>query len=105
VIFPEELFFDEEGSRTYEVLGYTTVGGWTVGGTALTTRQTALLGQSVWIWRGYFMTPPIVFRHGDGGKAVETVTFRGMHDATKPENHKVYTIGDPEDAGIVLDVA
>lgn len=105
VIFPEELFFDEVGSREYEVLAYTTAGGWTVGGTALTARQTALLGQAVWIWRGYFLPAPITFRHDNAGKAVESVTFRAMHDFTKPENHQVYTIGDPADAAIEIDVA
>jgi hypothetical protein len=104
VIFPEELFFDEAGSREYETLAYTSGGGWTVGGTALTARQEALLGQAVWLWRGYFMPAPITFRHDNAGKAVENVTFKAMHDFTKPENHQVYTIGDPADAGIDIDV-
>ena len=102
-IFPEELFWDTTTSD-YEVLAYTTAGGWTVNGTALTAAQTALLGQSIWIWKGFFTSPPITYRHEEGGKAVETVSFRSIHDFTKPENHQVYTMGSPATATIVIDV-
>jgi len=100
-IFPEELFYNGTG---YGDLTYTTADGWEVDGTALTATQTALLGQSIWLWKGYFSTPPFVLRHADGGKAVEQVTFQCVYDAEKPDGHRLWTIGNPITAGILLDV-
>lgn len=93
-VFPEELFFDAATDKLYEPLVYN-ASAWTAGGVALTAAQTALLGQAVWLWRGYFARPPVTFRHGDAGKAIETATFELMQDSTKPEGHQLYTIGDP----------
>lgn len=102
VIFPEELFYDEaEGA--YGELTYTG-SAWQVNGKPLTDRQEALLGQSVWFWRGYFDRPGLAYRHDDGGKLVEPATYQAMQSdlplSVIPDGHRLYTMGDPADAGI-----
>lgn len=103
VIFPEELFFDE-AAGAYGDLAYTDSDGWQVNGTALTPRQEALLGMSVWFWRGYFDRPGLAYRHEDGGKLVEPATFQVMQSDLAigmiPDGHRLYTVGDPADAAI-----
>lgn len=100
VIFPEELFLDVS-DNAYKTLSWNpATQQFEVGGQALTAAQTALLGQAVWLWRGYFVSPSIVLKHGDAGKAVESCTFQVMMDDTKPDGAMLLTIGDPADAGI-----
>jgi hypothetical protein len=101
VLFPEELFAEANGE--YGDLSYTDANGWRLGGDALTDEQERLLGLSVWLWRGYFTRAPIPFRHADGGKALDTVTFQAMLDSSKPEGNMLYTIGDPAAAAIDID--
>ncbi len=96
VLFPEELFFNV-GDDAYASLVHTG-SAWTVGGDALTADQQRLLDLSMWFWRGYFTKPGVPFRHGDAGKAVESVTFQVCQDSTKPDGNQLYTVGDPADA-------
>lgn len=104
VLIPEEMFYSGD-TDTYAEIGYTKAGGWTLDDKPLDEVQRELLGQSIWFWRGYFSKPPIPYRHAEGGKAVQSVTFQAMHDKTKPEGNKLYTLGDPtrESVGIELD--
>ena len=101
VVLPEELFLDP--SDTQEDLALTpnmASDGWELGGTALTEAQEELLGQSAWMWRGYFSKPPLTYRHEDGGKSVDQCTFTLMYQVLAPNGHRLYTLGDPFDAGI-----
>lgn len=108
VIFPEELFYDAGPDDAYEALSNSS-GVWTVGGTALTDRQQDLLDLSMWFWRGYFTKAGPVFRHEDGGKAVQTINFQVMHSdlslSVIPDGQRLYTLGDPLDSGINIDAA
>lgn len=106
VIFPEELFFDEAGSRTYETLAFTgNPGSWTLGGVALTSRQEELLGLAIWFWRGHFTKPGAVFKHDL--KDVQTVNFQVLQTdvplAKIPDGERLYTLGDPADKGINIE--
>lgn len=103
VVFPEKLFSDADCS--YDDLSYTLAGGWKVGGVALTAAQLTYLEMAVWFWRGYFDKPDNRFLggHGDDGKNLETVTFHAMMHPTMPDGHRLYTIGDPATAGILLE--
>lgn len=53
---------------------------------------------AVWLWRATPSFASLPFAYGNGGKVIVSVTFTAMFDGTKPEGHKVYTIGDPYDA-------
>lgn len=56
---------------------------------------------ALWIHKATFEpTGAIAFKHGDGGKVIRSVTIHAMFDDTKPENHKLYTIGDFAAQGI-----
>jgi len=102
VIFPEELFFDASEGE-YGDLSYTGTA-WQLNGEALSPAQTKLLGQSVWFWRGYFTKPGVAFRHEDGGKLVESISFQAMQSdlalAVLPDGERIYTLGDPGDKDI-----
>lgn len=102
VIMPEELFFDPT-SDTYKALAYDGTD-WTLGGSALSSAQEALLGLSVWFWRGYFTKAGPVFRHEEGGKAVQSVSFQAMTSDLStdliPDGERLYTLGDPADKQI-----
>ncbi len=50
---------------------------------------------AVWFWRAFVMHAALPYAYGNGGKVITTVTFTAMFDGSKPEGHKVYTIGDP----------
>lgn len=105
-IFPEELFLvnNEAGAPERKQLAFA-AGEWTLDGVALTADQLAILGQATWIWRGFFNRPPRSFKGGagDAKKAIETVSFQGMHHPGMPEGQMLYTIGDPAAADINLD--
>lgn len=106
VVMPEALFLKNNVDGAPERKQLAFAGGvWTLDGVALSAEQTELLGQSTWIWRGYFNRPPRSFKGGagDAKKAIETVSFQGMHHPGMPEGHMLYTIGDPADAEINLD--
>lgn len=102
VLLPEALFVEDDEEIT---VGYTSVGGWTVGGDAATPAQLALIDLSLWFWRGYFLRTNPVFREADGGLARVPVRFQLMQDLTKPDGEQLWTLGDPADAAIELDVA
>jgi len=105
-IVPEQLFIGESGEVPVD---YTTGGGWTVNSIAATAAQEALIGQSVWLWRGHFSFPPLAMRHGEAGKAVDTVNFHVMHSdlalALIPDGQRLFTLGDPADVSIDIDPA
>lgn len=103
VLVPEQLFVSgDPEAQTEESLVFAGAS-WTLGGEALTAAQEALLGQSVWLWRGYFVKPQYRFPHADGGKLVESVEFHVMYQAFAPNGHRLYTLGDPAEAGIAID--
>jgi hypothetical protein len=98
VVFPERLFLSADGQLDYAIEYDGSA--WSLNGQPLTTDQERLLGQSIWIWRGYFSKPNIVYRHNDAGKSVDPVTFTAMYQPLAPNGHRAYTLGDPVDAGI-----
>ena len=53
---------------------------------------------AVWFWRAYVSHGPLPYAYANGGKVITTVTITAMFDGSKPEGHKVYTIGDPYEA-------
>lgn len=50
---------------------------------------------TIWIWRAVPTFPSLPFTFGNGGKVIVEVTFTAFFDATKPEDHKIFSIGDP----------
>ncbi len=101
-ILPEQVFIENDAQVT---VGYTTAGGWTVGGDAATAPQLALLDLSIWFWRGHFTATPPMFRHEDGGKVVQEVMFHSMHNGAMPNGHHLYTIGRPDQSSIEIAAA
>lgn len=106
VIMPEGLFLkaDAEGVvQDYDLAFSGTT--WTLNGIGLTTAQLAQLGSSFWAWRAIFSRPPKRFRGGAGNdrKNIETATAMICHHPDMPEGHHLYTIGDPQAAGINLE--
>lgn len=87
VIFPE--------SEIRAGLSYTAGTGGAAG-----TWSPAAPRNAVWIWRGHFVRPGMNYKQADGGKVIVETTFQAMFDASRPEGHKLYTIGDPAAAGI-----
>ena len=51
---------------------------------------------TIWIWKAVPTFPSLPFSFGNGGKIITEVTFTAFFDATKPEDHKIFTIGDPQ---------
>ncbi len=79
-------------------LAYPTGGPWarTAGnGVAAATGAGAAPSNAVWLWRATPSFSSLPFAYANGGKVIVEVTFTAMFDGTKPEGHKVYTIGDP----------
>lgn len=103
VVFPETLF--RESDCTFEDLEYTTAGGWKLGGVALTPAQLTKLELALWLWRGYFERPTLMWRggHGDEGKNIEAVRFVSLMHGLMPDGHRLYTRGDPNTQGIDLE--
>lgn len=100
VLFPEELFRKADGTLD-GVLSYSATGTvWELDGVALTTEQERLLDLSIWLWRGYFVRPPIEFKHGEAGKLVTQTTFQVCHQKLMPEGQQLFTRGAPHDYGI-----
>lgn len=103
-IFPEALFLDPQPDGTFERKTLAFNGGnWTLGGEALTAEQQTLLDASLWLWRGFFEKPQTRFVGAPEGKNIETVTFNVLHQAAMPENHQMYTVGDPEEFAIDIE--
>lgn len=50
---------------------------------------------AIWFWRATPTYASLPFQYANGGKIIIEVTFTAMFDGTKPEGHKVFTIGDP----------
>ena len=103
VLFPEQLF--READCSFEDLEYTTAGGWKVGGVALTAAQQTMLELTLWLWRGYFERPTLIWRGmpGDDGKNIEAVRFVSMMHSGMPNGHLLWTRGDPNTFGIDLE--
>jgi hypothetical protein len=102
VLIPEAFFRKADG--TLGAATFAKVGAvWKVNAVAITAEQQRYLDLSVWAWRGHFSKPNIAFKHGDGGKVVESVEFTVMQDFNKPEGEQLYTRGDPADVGIDID--
>jgi len=97
VVFPEALFGE------YDDISYDGTK-WTVGGSALTPDQERYLGLSFWCWSGSFERAGMTYISDNGGKLVIPVVFRVMPTTLPlsviPDGHRLYTVGDPADAGI-----
>lgn len=102
VIIPEQVFIE---ANAQVALAYTQAGGWTVGGDAATAAQLALLDLSIWFWRGHFTRTMPSYRHEEGGKVLETVTFQSMYNSDMPDGHRLYTVGRPDEATPAIEVA
>ena len=72
------------------------------GGVAAAVGPSAAPVNSVWLWRCYVSHGEVPFSYSNGGKIITSVTITAMFDGTKPEGHKVYTIGDPRAATNLL---
>jgi hypothetical protein len=98
VLIPEEVFI--EGNAQVALAGTNTAGtmAWTVGGDAATAAQLSLLGNSIWFWRGHFTKAAPIYKHEDGGKVVQSISFQSLYNTSMPDGHKLYTIGKPESA-------
>ena len=103
VVFPERLF--READCAFDTLEYTTAGGWKVGGNALTSAQQTALALALWLWRGYFERPTLIWRggHGDEGKNIEACRFVSMTNTLMPNGHLLWTRGDPNTFNIDLE--
>lgn len=98
VVFPEQFLAQTDGSFgavTYD-------GTWEIGGVALNTEQTRLLGLSFWGWRGSWGRQLPEYVHADGGKTIRPCEFSLMYHPDMPDGHRAFTIGDPNDEGIDL---
>jgi len=49
----------------------------------------------IWLWRAYPLPDETAFGFDNGGKRLQSVTFRGMYRGINPNGHKVWTRGDP----------
>ena len=87
VIFPESEIRD---GISYTAPSGTAAGGWTPSAPR----------NAVWVWKGHFNRPGVNYKQADGGKVISEVTFQALYDASRPEGHKLYTIGDPAAQGI-----
>lgn len=97
VLFPEHLFLDQSDPTLQETLPLewdSVANQWELGDVALTAAQEQALGQSIWIWKGYFSKPVLRYRHEEAGKSVDEVTFRAMYQDEAPVGYRLYAIGD-----------
>lgn len=108
VVFPEDLWLDPATNRINRLKNLTfSAGVWEWDGSPLTAEKTDLLGNTLWIWSGFFNRPPISFHGaaGDGKKQLETVSFQALIHGDMPDGSLLYTWGDPTDSAINLDGA
>lgn len=80
------------GGLTNATTTYTRTAG---NGVAGATGAGAAPQYTIWIWRAVPTFPSLPFQFSNGGKIIVEVTFTAFFDGTKPEDHKIYTIGDP----------
>lgn len=80
------------GGLTNSAATYTRTAG---NGVAGATGAGAAPVYSIWIWKAVPTFPSLPYQFSNGGKVIVEVTFTAFFDATKPEDHKIYTIGDP----------
>jgi hypothetical protein len=100
-LIPEELFLDLSDPDLQDDLALVPTGSaWELGGEALTNAQQDLLEQGAWFWRVRFSKPDLLYQHEDGGKVVVPVTGSVLYQVAAPNGHRLYTLGDPYDAGI-----
>ena len=102
VLIPEQVFIE---SNAQVALGYTAAGGWTVGGDAASAAQLALLDLSIWFWRGHFTRALPQYRHAEGGKVIESISYQAMFNGDMPDGHRLYTVGRPDQSGIEIAAA
>lgn len=48
-----------------------------------------------WLWRAYATHGDVSMAFTNGGKTIVPFTFHGMYDPTKPDDIRVYYVGDP----------
>lgn len=103
VVFPEILFRDADCN--YDSLEYTTAGGWKLDGVAFTGAQESKLELTLWLWRGYFEHPTLMWRggHGDDGKTIEDCRFVSLMHGLMPDGYQLWDTGDPNTHGIDLE--
>lgn len=80
-------------------LAYPAAGPWarTAGfGVGAATGAGAAPVNAIWLWRCYPTFGDLPFAYPNGGKVLVEVTLHGMFDVSKPEGHKVYSVGDPQ---------
>ncbi len=104
VIIPEEVFIESNAQAALVYTNTAGTGAWTVGGDAASAAQLALLDLSIWFWRGHFTRALPMYRHEDGGKVVQNVTFQAMHNSSMPDGHQLYTVGRPNEASTAIHV-
>lgn len=102
VIIPEQVFIESNAQAT---LSYNKVDGWEVGGDAASAAQLNLLDLSIWFWRGHFTKAMPTYRHGDGGKVIQSITFQSMFNDAMPDGHRLYTVGRPDQASTAIHVS
>jgi hypothetical protein len=105
VLIPEAAFIESNAAASLVYTNTAGTGAWTIGGDAATSAQLALLDMAVWFWRGHFLRTMPVYRHEDGGKVVQEVTFQAMQNASMPNGHQLYTVGRPNEATPAIHVA
>jgi hypothetical protein len=104
VIFPEELFLSANGQTTLELTYDSGTSAWLLAGNALNAQQDTLLGQALWLWRGHFTKPDVVYRHANAGKSVDETTFVVHYEPAAPNGARAYYIGDPSEINIDVNV-
>lgn len=103
VVFPERLF--READCSFDGLTYSTAEGWKLGGVAFTAAQLTMLETVLWLWKVYAKQSNIEFKggHGDDGKNIAAVQFVSVWADAMPNDHHLWTRGDPNTQGIDLD--
>jgi hypothetical protein len=113
-IIPERLMFDATTQTLANRLN-SNGGNWTIetpdpatpgsflAPRALTVKEGRLFDLTLWGWRVNFSAPSFGFRHEDGGREVDNIDVMFMIDETKPDDHMLFTLGDPYLAGIDIE--
>jgi hypothetical protein len=65
-----------------------------------TTWTPAAPTHAVWLWRSVPTPGRYAFKHDNGGKVIREITFDALFDDSRPDGHKVYTVGDPVAQGV-----
>lgn len=107
VLIPEEavrVTDQQTGLQTQGTLQWSN-GAWTLNGTALPAANANYLDLAFWAWRCVLTRDPLAFLGGAGDESKNIVagTATLMHHDGMPNGHKLWTRGDPADAGISLD--